>query len=158
MIKELTEKDIKVLKHEKRIGYVLSGLIVAFGGLFNSIYFILNITHGYNYTMICLIDIGILLLARFVCYRINREFNLDIKSNQKNVLKRIVKRKAAGKKYETASTGLFKMKERDRYLVLSEDRNKYEVDKDFFEKLEKGTEFYVHFAKYSWTILDYSIK
>ena len=71
MIKELTEKDIKVLKHEKRIGYVLSGLIVAFGGLFNLGYFILNIKHRYNYTMIGFIDIGILILARFVCYRIN---------------------------------------------------------------------------------------
>jgi len=171
MVKELTEKDIKVLKHEKRIGYVYALLIVSFGGLFNLGYFILNIKHGYNYTMIGFIDIGILLLAYLVCYRINREFNLDIKSNQKNVLKRIVKRKAAGKTYEVGSGTLYipilgdlfpklfglGMKEMSRYFILTKE-NKYEVDKDMFEKLEEGTEFYVHFAKYSWTILDYTIK
>jgi hypothetical protein len=80
MTKKLTDKDRKVLKYEKRIGFVFCGLIICFGCLFNLLYFILNKT-GQDYLMVSLIDIGILLLAYFVCNRINLKINRDLKIN-----------------------------------------------------------------------------
>ncbi|PKP19940.1 MAG: hypothetical protein CVU05_10210 [Bacteroidetes bacterium HGW-Bacteroidetes-21] len=168
MTRELTDKDRKVLKYEKRIGYVFSGLIICFGGLFNLLYFVLNET-GQNYLMVSLIDLGILLLAYFVCNRINLKVNRDLKDNLKELLKRKVDKTIEEKSYEAGSGALYipilgdlfpklwgqKMRETRKYYVFTSD-TKYEVDKDVYDELKKGTDFYIHFAKHSETALYFS--
>ena len=106
MTEKLTDKDRKVLKYERRIGFVFSGLIVCFGGLFNLLYFVLNKTE-LDYLMVYLIDLGILLLAYFVCNRINLKVNRDLKDNTKELLKKRVDKKIEDKSYEAGSGALF---------------------------------------------------
>jgi hypothetical protein len=168
MIKELTDKDRKVLKYERRIGFVFSGLILSFGGLFNLIYLVLNKTVQ-NYLMVILIDLGIVLLSYFVCNRINLKVNRDLKDNKKELLKKRVNKKIEEKSYEAGSGALYipvlgdlfpklwgqKMRETRRYYIFTSD-SKYEVEKEVYNDLKKDTDFYVHFAKHSETVLNFS--
>ena len=168
MTEKLTDKDRKVLKYERRIGFVFSGLIVCFGGLFNLLYFVLNKTE-LDYLMVYLIDLGILLLAYFVCNRINLKVNRDLKDNTKELLKKRVDKKIEDKSYEAGSGALFlpilgnlfpklwgqKMRETRKYYLFTSD-TKYEVDKVVYDDLKKDTDFYVHFAKHSETVLNFS--
>ena len=168
MTSALTESDRKVLKYEKRIGYVFAGLILSFGGFFNFFYFILN-KNGYNFLMIVFIDLGIIGLAYFICNRINHKVNLDLKDNQKELIKRKVENKIEEKSCEAGSGALYipvlgdlfpklwgqKMRTTKRYSILT-NNYKYEVDIETFNELKKGTDFLIHFAKHSRTILNVS--
>ena len=169
MNRELTEKDRKVLKYEKRIGYVFSGLVLSFGGLLNLFYFVLNNKTGQNFLVIGLIDLVVLVLAFLVCNRLNLKVNYDLKDNKKELLKRTVEKKTEEKSYETGSGSLYipilgdlfpklwgqKMSESKKYFIFTSD-NKYEVAKEVYNDLKKGTDFYIHFAKHSETILNFS--
>lgn len=168
MTRELTENDRKVLKYERRIGFVFCGLVLSFGGLFNLFYFVLNKSEV-NYLMIILIDLGIVLLAYFVCNRINLKVNRDLKDNKKELFKKRVDKKIEKKSYEAGSGTLFipilgdlfpkllgqKMRETRRYFIFTSD-TKYEVEKEVYNYLKKDTEFYVHIAKHSETVLNFS--
>lgn len=92
MTSELTDNDRKILKYERRTGFVYGGLILCFGGLFNLFYFVLN-TSEQHYLMVILIDIGIILLVYFVCNRINLKVNRDLKGNTKELLKKRAEKK-----------------------------------------------------------------
>lgn len=168
MTKELTDKDRKVLKYERRIGFVFSGLVLCFGGLFNLFYFVLNKSEQ-TYLIIILIDLGIVLLAYLVCNRINLKVNRDLKGNKKELLKKRVDKKIEEKSYEAGSGALYipilgdlfpklwgqKMRETRRYYIFTSD-SKYEVEKEVYNDLKKDTDFYVHFAKHSETVLNFS--
>lgn len=168
MTQELNDKDRKVLQYEKRIGFVFSGLILCFGGFFNLFYFVLNKTEQ-NYLMIILIDLGIILLAYFVCNKIYLKVNRDLKDNRKEILKKRVDKKMEEKSYEAGSGALFmpilgnlfpklwgqKMRETRIYYIFTGD-TKYEVEKEFYDELKMDMDFYVHFAKHSETVLKFS--
>ena len=168
MIKELTENDRKVLKNEKRIGYVFSGIIMSFGAFFNLFYFLLN-KSDYDFLMLGIIDAGTIGLAYFVCNRINLKVNRDLKDNSKELLKRKLEKKAEEKSYEVGSGALYipflgdlwpklwgqKMKETKKHFIVSNDY-KHEVDLKTYNDLETGTNFFIHFANHSGTILSFS--
>lgn len=157
MIDKLTEEDRKILKYEKRIGYVFSGIIVFCGGMFNLLYFTLNNTLP-DYLLIGLINLGILMVAYFVCNRINLKINRDLKDNTKMILKRKVEQKIEEKSYEAGSGTLFigqEMKETMKYLIITTD-NRYEIDKDLYDNIDKDTYFYIHLAKHSEIIVAFS--
>ncbi|HBS86905.1 MAG: hypothetical protein A2W91_12805 [Bacteroidetes bacterium GWF2_38_335] len=168
MTRELTEKDRKVLKDEKRIGFVFAGLILSFGGLLNLCYFVWNKSEQ-EYLMIGIIDLGVFFLAYLICNRINLKVNRDLKVNIKEILKRKVEEKNEEKSYEAGSGALYipilgwlfpklwgqKMRETKKYLIFTADK-KYEVDKDIYDDLKKDTDFYIHFAKHSETVLSFS--
>ena len=170
MARELTEKDRTVLISEKRMGYVFLGMILAFGGLFNLVYFIMNKTEQ-NYLLIAIIDIAIISFAYLICNRVNHKINLDLKDNQKEVLKRSVDTKSAESSYEAGSGVLFipilgnlfpklwgqKMRETKKYFIFASG-NKYEVDEGIYNDFKEGDDFYIHFAKHSDTNLSYSKK
>lgn len=168
MLHELTDNDRKALKYERRIGFVFGGLILCFGGLFNLIYFVLNQSEQ-NYWMVISIDLAILLLACFVCYRINLKVNRDLKDNKKELLKKRVEQKIEEKTYEAGSGALYipilgdlfpklwgqKMRPGRKYYIITNER-RYEVEKEMYDGLKKNTDFYIHFAKHSETILSIS--
>ena len=165
---ELTEKDKKTLKGEKRIGYVFSGMILCFGGLFNLYYFISN-KPIQDYLIISLINLGIIIFAYVVYNRLNFKVNLDLKENKKELLKKKIEEKTEEKSYEAGSGALYipilgdlfpklwgqKMRETRKFFIFTNDA-KYEVNEDIYNELEKGSDCYMHFAKHSETILDFS--
>lgn len=165
MTQSLTEQDRKFLKYEKRIGYVFAGLILSFGGFFNLIYFLLNKVHP-NLLLAGLIDLGIILLAYTVCHRTNRKLNLDLKDNQKEIHTKTLEKKEEVNSYEAGSGSLHipilgnlfpklwgqNMKENKLYYLYSQG-NRYEADKALYDQLKKGSEFHIHYARHSETIL-----
>lgn len=168
MTTDLTPKDRKTIKYEKRMGYVLAMLIFGFGGLFNLFYFVL-VMHGYNLLMISLIDIGIIVMAYLVCYKVNLKANRDLIENKKELLVKTVVKKTVEQSYEAGSGTLFipilgnlfpklwgqEMRPTTKYFIFSND-HKFEVTEDEYNDLKKGTDFLVHFAKHSATILSIS--
>ena len=164
----LTNQDRKVLNYEKRMGYVFSGLVLIAGGFFNLFYFLLIKTEP-NYLFVSLIDLGILALAYFICSRVNHKINLDLKGNSKELIKRTVDKKTEEKSHEAGSGMLFipvlaslspklwgpKMNKANRYFIFTSD-NKYEVDKGIYNDFKKGDDFFIHFAKHSETVLNFS--
>jgi hypothetical protein len=164
----LTNQDRKVLNYEKRIGYVFSGLVIIAGGFFTLFYFLLIKTEP-NYLLVGLIGLGIILLAYFICSRVNRKLNRDLKAGEKEILKRAVENKTEVKSHEAGSGMLFipvlaslspklwgpKMNKANRYFIFTSD-NKYEVDKEIYDDFKKGDNFYIHFAKHSETVLGFS--
>lgn len=165
MTKLLTENDRKILKYEKRIGYVFAGLILSFGALFNLFYFIQNF-YSRELMVIVLVNSGILCLAYFVCYIINRNANQDLKGNVKFIYTRLAEKKTIEKSNEAGSGNLFipilgnlfpklwghKMREMNKYLIYS-NGNKYEVNEDLYNKIAEGSYFDVHYASNSQTVL-----
>lgn len=168
MNRELTAKDIKTLKFGKRIGYVFAALTLCFGALLNLAYFLL-IKREPNYLLIGIINVGVIALAYFICNRVNHKINLDLKWNKKELLKRTVLEKqeefcsepGSGMLYIPILGDLFpklwgqKMKMTKRYFIIANEY-RYEVAEEVYTNFETGTEFYVHFAKNSGTILDLS--
>lgn len=161
----LTENDRKILKEEKRIGFVFLGIILSFGGLFNLFYFII---YNESYLLISLVDIGIILLAFFVLNSVNKNVNRDLKENTKEFYTRIVEKKLEEKSYEAGSGNLYipilgdlfpkiwgqKMTETIKYFIVSNNHN-YEVDKEFYNNISKGEEYKIYISKHSSTILSF---
>jgi len=161
----LTLHDRKLLKQEKRFGYAFSILILSFGALFNLIY-LLGFKSGPDYLLLFFIDSGIVFLAVLVCSRMNRKVNRDLKENSKEVIRKTVDRKSDEISYEPGSGALHipilgelfpslwgqKMKE-IRSCYLHQNGNKYEVCKEVYDELQENSDFYVHLASHSETIL-----
>lgn len=168
MTKELTDKDRKNLRYEKRMGYVFAGLILSFGGIF-SLYYLVLFKTPTDYLIVSLTDAGIILLAYFVCNRVNLKLNRDLKENTKELHMKRVCKKIQEKSYEAGSGALIpflgdlfpklwgqKMRESMKYFIITND-SKYEVDKEMYDYLKKDSDFYVHISKHSETILAFSI-
>ncbi len=170
MTKELTEKERNVLKYERRIGYVFSGIILSFTGFFNLFYFILN-DANFAFLMIGIVNTCAICFAYLVSKRINLKINRDLIGNTKELLKRKVEEKIEEKSYEAGSGALFipilgdlfpkiwghKMNESIKYYILS-NNYKYEVDIKTYNELKIGNDFFIHYAKHSGTILNFSIE
>lgn len=168
MVKVLTERDRRILKFEKRMGFMYSGIILWIGMFLNLLYFLL-IESGHNYLLVTLVNIGIIILACFVCMMVNRKLNRDLKANEKELVKKKFEKKLEEKSYEAGSGALYipilgkllskllgyKMKETIRYYVLT-DNHRYEVGKELYDNLTEGMEFYIHFAKHSNIVLNVS--
>ncbi len=164
---ELTDNDRKVLKHEKRIGYVFMTLIYSFGGLFNLFYFIIQKDNP-NYLMVLLIDFGIILLGIMVCRLVNMDVDKDLKDNNKTILVREIKKKYTEKSYEAGSGSLYipglgdkfpklfgqKMREGTKYFIVAGEFT-HEVDKTDFLNLKKGENALIHYGPNSGTVLCY---
>lgn len=168
MTRELSEQDIKTLQFGKRIGYVFLLITLSLGALFNLTYFLL-IKSEPNYLFVGLIDLGIVLLAYFICNRVNHKINQDLKDNKKELLKRTVQEKkeefcsepGSGMLYIPILGDLFpklwdqKMKMTKKYFIVAQDY-KHEVDADIYNAVEEGSDLYIHFENNSGKVLSFS--
>ncbi len=164
---ELTENDRKILKYEKRIGYVFMTLIYSFGGLFNLFYFIIQKDNP-NYLMISLINFGIILLGILVCRLVNKDVDKDLKENKKTILIREIKKKYTEKSFEAGSGNLYipilgdispklfglKMREGTKYFIVAGDFT-HEVNITDFLNLKKGENALIHYGTNSGTVLQF---
>lgn len=166
MTNKLNQNEIKILRNKKRVGYVFSILTISFGLLFNIVYFLINKTL-LNCLLIGILDIVIILFAYLICNKVNHKINLDLKSNKKVILKKIVEAKSNTSSYKPGSgvlympilTELFpklrgkKMRKIEKYIFIANNRE-YEVDKETYHSLEESSTFYVHVAEHSGEVLN----
>lgn len=167
-IRELTHQDRQVLKREKRIGYVIGGMIICFGGMFNLYCYISGHYNSY-FEMITLANLAIIAMAIFVGSRINRRVRWDLADNTKELLQRTVVKKTEEKTYETGSGALHtpilgdllpklfsqKMRMLMKYTIHTED-GRFVVTKEQYKSMKKGSAIAVHIAIHSRTVLGFS--
>ena len=162
---ELTKKNIKTLKYEKRTGFVFSGLVIAFGALLNLGYIISNEENGW--LLLLLIDLGIVGLSYFIAFFMNRKINKDLRAGTKDVKIEKIERKKHEIDYEAGSGALFipilgnlfpklwgqKMKEYSKYTLVVNGVG-FDVEKELFDSVVEGDLIEIHYSKYSEILLE----
>jgi len=154
MNKQLTEADIKELKYQCRMGYILPFFFFVIGSYI--VYAIINslfhqINEDSNYSEIILVLIVMFLLSILLNYKMNGKFISDIRNNVKILKNKTIQYKESKIDVEAGSGTLnmgFKnnpMKEFIRYNLIIEN-TRYRVDKEIFDKCAKGDDVYFHIA------------
>ena len=163
---ELTTKNRKTLKNEKRIGFVFSGLIIAFSVLLSSLYILLN--NEKNWELFLLIGFGIICLSYFIAFFMNRKINKDLRAGTKVVRIEKIEEKKHKIDYEAGSGALHipglgdlfpniwgqKMKKYSEYILVVEGVN-FDVEKELFDNVVAGDLIEIHFSQYSKTLLEF---
>lgn len=165
----LTDKDIKTIQYEKRIGFVFSGFVLAFGGLFNLVYVLIN--QHIAWTMLILVDIGLIGLSILISYLMNRKYNMDLKSGEKIVRIEKVYRIETETTYEAGSGAMYIPILGDIFpklwgqemrpivkLNLIINGFRFEVEKDNFSKVKKDDRVEMFYSTHSDTLLGIEIK
>ncbi len=166
---QLTEKDIKTIKYEKRIGFVFSSIILLFGGL-------INIFHSFNFlsapkidmTQLILIDCIIIGASILIPYVMNKKYNQDLNEGMKFVKIEKIQKKEIDKSYEAGSATisgepslkilapkLYKreMKESLVYNLFINGAS-YEVEKGIYDSVNIGDTIEMHYSIHSDILLD----
>ena len=166
---KLTYKDIKTIKYEKRMGIVFSSMILAFGGLFNLVYSVT--TDDMNWTMIVLIDLGLIGVSILISHLINGKYNKDLKVGTKKIKTEKVQKKEDQTTYEAGSGAMYIPILGDLFpklwgqqmkpiykLNLIINNYRFEVEKEIYNKIEKGELVEMHYSQFSDTLLGIEIK
>ncbi len=160
---KLTEKDIKELKYQCRMGYVLPGMIFILGTFISGAIYELNFntnSNGLNLGIDLLIALGFLIISFLVSHLMNRKYYSDIGNDEKFSETKIIQKKKDKKDYEAGSGNMTTlphnnpMKEFIRYDLIIEN-TKYRVDKELFDQCRDGDEvlfFYAPKSKYLLSI------
>jgi len=162
---ELTKKNIKKLKYEKRISFVFSGLVLAFGALLNLVYIVSNDEKGW--LLLLLINIGIVGLSYLIAFFINRKINKDLGVGVKVVRIEKIEKKKHYIDYEVGSGALFipilgnlfpklwghRMKEYSKYTLVIKGVG-HDVEKELFDSVEEGDLIELHVSKYGEILLE----
>jgi len=165
----LTDKDIKTIKYEKRIGFVFSGFVLAFGGLFNLFYVLTN--QNIVWTMLILVDTGLIGLSILISYLMNRKYNMDLKSGTKIVRIETVQQIETETTYEAGSGSMYipilgdlfpklwgqKMRPIEK-LNLIINGFRFEVKKDDFSNAKQDDKVEMYYSRHSDTLLGIEIK
>ena len=159
----LTEKDIKELKNQCRMGYVLPAMIFILGSFIGGAIYELNFntnSDGLSIEIDLIIVLGFLILSFLVSRLMNKRYYSDIRYNEKVSETKIIQRKIDKKDYEAGSGNMTtfphnnQMKEFTRYDLIVEN-TRYRVDKELFDKCSNGDEvlfFYAPRSKYLLSI------
>ena len=163
MRKLLSEQDIKDIKYQCRMGYVIPLFLFLIGTFIaGSVYELEFNTEvsGISITALLINIFSFLLIASFVSYRINRRYYADIKNNEKDVLIKTIQKLEAGKSYEAGSGTMYfgqKMKSSDQFSVIV-DNYRYKIDKELFDNCRKGGEILFNYTRESRFLLGLELK
>ncbi len=155
-IERLTEKDIKELKYQCRMGYVLPAMILILSTFIGGAIYELNFnteSKGLNIDIDLLIALGFLIISLFISNLMNKKYYSDIRNNEKIAETKIIQKKIFQKDYEAGSGTLCigqEMNEFTRYDLII-DNIKYRIDKELFDICSDGGEvlfFYAPKSKY----------
>ncbi len=159
----LTEKDIKELKYQCRMGYVIPLMLFILGTFIGGAIYELNFntnSSGLNLKIDLLIALGILIISFLVSHLMNNKLYSDIRNNEKISETKIIQKKSDKIDYEAGSGNMTTlphnnpMKEFTRYDLII-DNTKYRIDKELFDKCSDGDEvlfFYAPKSKYLLSI------
>ncbi len=161
----LSNEDIKIIKNEKRIGYVFSGLILALGGIGNLAYWVS--VAEIQLMVIVIINLSLITVSILISFFMNRKYNLDLKEGEKIVKKEIIQKKEMITDYEVGSGALYipilgdlfpklwgqKMKEIKKGKVII-NGTAQQIDKNLFESVNEGDDIEMHFSKHSQILLN----
>ena len=147
----LSEKDRQEIKHNKRMAYTLSILILSFGFLFNICF--IFIYAEYDNNLLTLIDIGIVLFCIILIFLMNRKYNLDLMENEVVVIKKQVQLKYTELSYE-AGSGRLSIPKGSYVYYLAIDGYRKDVEKELYDVINDGDFVEMYYAKNSMLLLD----
>lgn len=158
MKRKLTEKDRKILKYSTRTGYVFGAFIFipSVSAYILAKIDIVETTPGYLFLF------GILLCILIV-WLVNRKWWIDLRDNEKEVVKKIVDKKESKEEYAAGSSiGFSTTGKKSRfytgqksyidYSVIVENV-RYKIDKKNWEKVKESDEIEFHYAPKSKFLL-----
>lgn len=159
----LTEKDIKKVKQERKIAYVLAVILLLLASVFN-LYWLLT---KQTYSVLLLIDLVIILICVLMVFFMNKNYNKDLRERKKKVISKKVQLKSDYDSPEAGSGALYmpilgkifpklwgqKMRVLHLYC-LQIDNYRHEVEKDLFDKITAGDTVNMYYAKHSNLLLE----
>lgn len=154
MRKALTAQDIKDLKYQCRMGYIIPFFFFVLGTLIVStiIYYLFNQeSEGLNNYHMLLVFVAMFILSIFINFKMNGKYISDIKNYEKIIETKTIQRKESKNDVEAGSGNMTTrphnnpMKEFKRYDLIIEN-TRYRIDKELFENCEDGGEVYFHIA------------
>ena len=167
---QLTEKDIKIIKYERRSGIVFSSMFLTFGGILNLIY-LASGRFNIDWTLTFIIDIGIIAFSILLLYFLTRKYNKDLKSGIRKTRVEKVIRKEEQTVYEAGSGALYipiladifpslwSQRMRPIYkhnLIINNYR--YKVDNMIYENIKNGDLVVMYYSEFSETLLSIGLK
>jgi len=102
-VKELTKKEIEIIRGEKRIAYVFSLLLFFAGALFGLVYYLVS-GIDFLFIVISLLAFGLCILIPSL---MNRDYNKDIQSGIKLIEIGQIQDKECNGSYEAGSGNLY---------------------------------------------------
>jgi len=168
MKRNLTNSDIKEIKHQTRMGYILSFLIFLIVGLFG-VFLFFNYdskigTFDNQYITIFYIILTAISIA--ISFLINRKYFKDLKNGDKIIKTEKVYKKENRMSYEAGSGNLYipilgflfpktwSQEMKPHFLVyLIINNYRYKVDKTLFDNVKEGDYVKMHYSTYSNTLL-----
>ena len=164
MIK-LSDKDIKIIKYERRPGIVIPLMILTLAGLFNLIY-LSNSNNSISQIIILIINSGIITFCVFLSFLINWNYNKDLKAGTKKIEIERVNKKEERTIYEAGSGTLYlpilgylfpklwgqPMKPIQKlHLIINHCR--YDIEKEMYDNIKEGDLVEMYYSQYSEILL-----
>ena len=152
----LSQEDIKELRYQCRMGYIIPFFIFVLGSIFTVGFYEFNINsgHGANHTADSIIVSGFLIISFLVGYSMNHKYYSDISNNVKVSETKTIQWKEFKTDFEAGSGNMTTlphnnpMKEFIRYDFVI-DNIKYRVEKELFESCSKGDQVLFYYAPIS---------
>jgi hypothetical protein len=154
MRKTLTAQDIKDLRYQCRMGYVIPFFFFVLGSLLVSaiVDFIFNqdIDSLNNIHMLLVIG-SMFILSIFINFKMNGKYISDIRNNEKILVTKTIQQRKSKIDAEAGSGNMTTlphnnlMKEFIRYDIIIEN-TLYRIDKELFENCANGDQVYFHVA------------
>lgn len=157
MVRSLTSRDIKEIKYQCRMGYILPILLFIIGTPITLLICELN-SNNLDSEQIILFSFA--LLSLFIGYKMNWKYILDIRNGVKQVETKIIQAKESKRSYEAGSGSLYfgqEMKGNDLYYIIVENI-RYKVDSQIFSACSKGDEILFNYAPNSKYLIDFELK
>ncbi|PKP00736.1 MAG: hypothetical protein CVU14_07010 [Bacteroidetes bacterium HGW-Bacteroidetes-9] len=161
---KLTEADIRLIKYEKRFGYIFAGLILSMGAFLNLFYFVASAEK--NLLIAIPVDFIILILSGLVVFFMNRKLNQDLKADYRKKTDARVGAKQSEPVFKPGARGLkteivgnmlpealaTEDETSERYYLII-DNHRYEVSRNLYQKVEPGDSVKMYFSAFSETYL-----
>lgn len=149
MRKTLTASDIKELRYQCRMGYVIPFFFFVFGSLLVSVivdYLLYQDNDSLNNNHIFLVVGGMFILSVFMNFKMNGKYISDIRNTEKILEIKTIQQKESKIDAEAGSGKMSHgMKVFKRHNLIIEN-TRYRIDKELFENCAKGDEVYFHIA------------
>jgi len=166
---KLTDKDFKTIRYEMRMGYIFSLFILAFGGLFNLVYIVVNSDN--NWLLLGLIDGLIVGFSIGLFFLVNRKLIKDLKEGTKIIRLEKVLSKERQTSYEAGSGKLHipilgdlfpklwgqEMKPKEQFSFII-NGFRYEVSDDVFHQVNENENVEMHYSLHSGTLLSIDVR
>lgn len=144
-----TENEIKLLKYEKRTGYVLSSIVIIFTFIID--FYIIKIQKLTDWNTFILLNVLLLCCFEIILFLMNRKINKDLLNQEITSIKHKVINKEEMFDYEPGIR-FMGMKKHTKYVLTFENET-FNVEKNFYNDINIGDMVEIKYSKYSETFL-----